>query len=379
MDTTRPVEIRAPFAPRTSTPPGDTSADSGDARLLLEQLKYALDQSAIVAITDCEGRITYANDKFCAISQYSRDELLGRDHRLVNSGHHGHDFMADLWRTISHGEVWRGEIRNRAKDGSIYWVDSTIVPLLDETGRPRQYLAIRYDITHRKAAEAKLREQATLAQLGELAAIVAHEVRNPLAGIRGSLQVLATRIPPETRGSEIVSTMLERLDVLADRVADILLFAGSRAARLQPVAVGTIAADAVTSSAAAVSGVPRPVITSNGDPVVVADPDMLRELLLNLVMNACQAARAHASEPVELRISATAQTCRIDVLDRGPGIDPAIRARIFEPFFTTKHGGTGLGLAIVKRLADLQGGTVTLCDRDGGGTQASVSLPIHVR
>jgi PAS domain S-box-containing protein len=361
-----------------SGPPAHAAAAAQDAeaRLLLDQLKYALDQAAIVAITDRQGRITYVNDKFCAISQYTRDELIGRDHRILNSGHHGHDFMADLWRTIGRGEVWRGEIRNRAKDGSHYWVDTTIVPLLHDGDRPRQYLAIRYDITQRKAAEGKLREQAALAQLGELAAIVAHEVRNPLAGLRGSLQVLATRIPPDVRGREILSAMVERIDVLADRVRDILLFAGSREARLQPVTVRSVVRDAVASAVAAVPGIPAPIVTGD-DVVAVADPEMLRELLLNLVMNACQAARANAAEPVEVRMTAIAKACRIEVLDRGPGIDPAIRERIFEPFFTTKHGGTGLGLAIVKRLADLQGGAVTLEDRSGGGARASVSLPVH--
>jgi PAS domain S-box-containing protein len=364
--------------PLESGPSAHAVAAAGDAeaRLLLDQLKYALDQAAIVAMTDRQGRITYVNDKFCAISQYSRQELIGRDHRIVNSGHHSREFMAELWRTIGRGEVWRGEIRNRAKDGSHYWVDTTIVPLLHDGDRPGQYLAIRYDITQRKSAEGKLREQAALAQLGELAAIVAHEVRNPLAGLRGSLQVLATRIPPDMRGREILSAMVERIDVLADRVGDILLFAGSREARLQPVTVQSVARDAVASAIAAVIGVPAPVIIGD-DPIAVADPEMLRELLLNLVMNACQAARATAAAPVEVRIAAIAGTCRIEVLDRGPGIDPAIRERIFEPFFTTKHGGTGLGLAIAKRLADLQGGAVTLDDRSGGGARACVTLPLH--
>jgi len=203
------------FETRESGPSAHTAAGDAETRLLLDQLKYALDQAAIVAMTDRQGRITYVNDKFCAIAQYSREELIGRDHRILNSGHHGHEFMADLWRTIGRGEVWRGEIRNRAKDGSYYWVDTTIVPLLPVGDRPRQYLAIRYDITQRKAAEGKLREQAALAQLGELAAIVAHEVRNPLAGLRGSLQVLATRIPPDMRGREILAAMVERIDVLA--------------------------------------------------------------------------------------------------------------------------------------------------------------------
>lgn len=185
----------------------------------LADVKFALDQSSIVAITDCKGKITYINDKFCEISQYSRAELLGQTHRIINSGYHPREFFSEMWQTISSGKVWRGEVKNRAKDGTYYWVDTTLVPFLNQAGNPYQYVAIRNDITACKKtkealqflneelearvdartadlenvlhnlqqAQTQLVQTEKMSSLGQLVAGIAHEINNPVNFIYGNL------------------------------------------------------------------------------------------------------------------------------------------------------------------------------------------------
>ena len=344
----------------------------------LEQIRYALDQSAIVAITDVPGRITYANDKFCEISKYAREELLGQDHRILNSGYHSKEFMQGLWRTIAHGQIWRGELRNRAKDGSLYWVDTTIVPFLDERGKPWQYLAIRYDVTERKRQEQRLREQAALTTLGEMAAVVAHEVRNPLAGIRSGLQLLASLLPGAADGRELIGDIVARVDSLNAVMNDLLTFARVRELKRAEIDVAPFLADVKAS--AKLDPVMRDVeieIHGDTDLTVEGDVDQLRVVVTNLLINAAQAMN-HTGR-IEVGVASSGQGAwSLTVVDHGPGIPADLGERVFEPFFTTKHRGTGLGLPTARRIVEAHGGELTLSNAPTRGTVARLMLPRHL-
>ena len=222
-----------------------------------------------------------------------------------------------MYTTIGQGRVWRGEIRNRAKDGSLYWVDTTIVPVLNERGHPDQYIAIRYDITERKASEAALREQTALAQLGKMAAVVAHEVRNPLAGIRGALQVIARRLPEGGRERGIAAEIISRIDTLNNIVQDLLQFARPR----QPVLVDVPIADLVRETATLLREDPNltnlRIEMQAGPAKVTADREQLKLAILNLLMNSAQA--MHGDGTIQISSREENGSVELRILDHGPG------------------------------------------------------------
>ncbi len=264
-----------------STPQGASGASDHSLKEL-QDTKFALDRSAIVATTDVAGQITYVNEKFCQISGYSEAELLGQDHRIINSGHHPKAFFRQLWTTIARGEVWTGEIRNLTKGGEVYWVDTTIVPFLDDHGKPYQYMAIRFEITERKRAEARLREQETLARLGEMAAVVAHEVKNPLAGIRGALQVIGGRMEEGAPERAVIDDIQTRIDALNQMVQDLLVFARPTPPTMTPTAVTTLLSGTASMLRQDPAWVNVEIVLPDEGPTMWLDASQLQVVLFNL-------------------------------------------------------------------------------------------------
>ncbi len=367
----------------------------------LVQLKAALDEHAIVAITDPQGKITMVNDKFCAISKYSRAELLGQDHRLINSGHHSREFMRDLWTTIGRGLVWKGEVKNRAKDGTFYWVDTTIVPFLDDAGRPRQYVAIRADITERKRAEeeilklnAELEERVTRrtteleAANRELEAFsysISHDLRAPLRAVNGFagivLEDFGAQLPEEGRRYlERVRNGGQRMGELID---DLLAFARlhRQPVKRRRVDMTRLVNEALEELTPQTSG--RPIAVRVGVlPPCQGDPALLKQIWINLLSNAIKYNNPRGTVVLDC-VATTPERIRISVTDSGDGLSPEKLAQLFQPFNrlgqeTSAVEGTGIGLVVAKRLVELMDGAIGVESTVGVGSMFWIELRADV-
>lgn len=356
----------------------------------LSDMKFALDQSAIVAFTDRSGKITYVNDKFCQISKYSRDELLGHDHRIINSGYHPKEFFRNLWKTIGRGEVWRGEIRNRAKDGSFYWVDTTIVPFLGSDGKPYQHVAIRYDITEKKLTEQQLLRAQRMESIGTLAGGIAHDLNNILSPILMSVDMLEMgEHDAETR--RWLEVIRENAERGANLVRQVLTFARGMEGERIPVQVRHIVKDLakVLQETLPKSITLRFEIVPDLD-LIKADPTQIHQVLMNLCINARDAMPDGGNmilkaENVTLdehyaRVHLDASAGNyvvLSVTDSGTGMSDYVVKRIFDPFFTTKDigKGTGLGLATSQSIIKSLDGFINVYSEVGKGTRFTVYIP----
>jgi PAS domain S-box-containing protein len=366
---------------RRNETPDETMA----SKALLFQ-KFALDQAAIVAITDARGRITMVNDKFCQISKYSREELIGQDHRIINSGKHPKEFFKQMYATIARGKVWHGEICNRAKDGSLYWVDTTIVPIVTgQSSGISGYIAIRHDITELKNMQDHLRVAKEMAEAaarakGEFLANMSHEIRTPMTAIIGYADLLSDQARSTQERAEFVETIRRNGEHLLCVINDILDISKIESGKLQAEHISfdpsKIIADVESSMRvrAMEKGVGFAVEYKGRMPQMIhSDPTRLRQILLNLVSNAVKFTKEGS-----IRISVSYDSSRrkvcFSVADTGIGLSTEQQAVLFQPFAqadgstTRRFGGTGLGLALCKRLIEALGGAISVQSELGKGS-----------
>jgi len=377
------------------SPQGESpeSASSWDAHAFAD-LKYAIDQHAILGITDAAGRILEVNDRFCEISQYSRAELIGKDHRLLNSGFHPKSFFKDLWDTILAGQVWRGEIRNRAKDGSHYWVDATIVPLKGDDGRPRKFVAIRTDITQRKDAEEALRQAHKLESLGVLAGGIAHDFNNLLTSILGNANLGTSLLAPGHHSAGY----FEKIERAAKRASELthqlLVYSGRGHAEPVELEINKLLLDITQLLEVSIS---KKVLIrydlATALPPLSADPSQLQQMVMNLVTNASDAMDPETGGLITVRTREEhldqaflaefkailpllpGRYVVLEVSDTGSGMSPETLRQIFDPFFTTKVKGRGLGLAAMIGILRNLKGSLKVYSEPGRGSMFRLYLP----
>lgn len=355
----------------------------------------ALDEAAIVAVTDKKGVITYVNKKFCAISKYSEQELLGKTHRLINSNFHPEEFFKEMWKTINQGKNWDGEIKNKAKDGSFYWVHTTIVPFLDSEGQPELFVAVRYEITERKLAEEQLKIyskklEISNQELQDFASVAAHDLQEPLRKI----QSFADRVKLKAQDSIPAEALdyLHRVQASAHRmqvlINDLLTYSRvtTKAHPFTPISIEHIIKNVCSDLEIRLEQSGGKIFFQDL-PEIEADSVQMHQLFLNLLSNGLKFHRPGV--PPVIHISAEIQqklmgfdgpVCTFYVKDNGIGFDEKYLDRIFT-IFQRLHGrheyeGTGIGLAVCRKIVDRHRGFISAQSQLGQGATFIITLPM---
>ena len=353
----------------------------------LRDYKFALDQVAVVTITDVDGKILYVNDKFCEISKYSREELIGKTHRIINSGYHPKAFFKDLWETIGAGKIWKNEVRNKAKDGTYYWADTTIVPFLRADGRPYQYLAIRVDITRRKETEEKLKE--AMEVKSQFISLVSHELRTPLTAIKQGIDIVDSGTTGDVNDQqrEFLGLAKKNVDRLARLISSVLDFqklqAGKMEFAFEPHDLNEVVGEVYRTMKPLVEakGIELKVTTDENLPRVKFDQDKIIQVITNFINNAI---KFTDQGQIAITVAGEDNIAHVTVKDTGIGFAEKDKEKLFRSFEQLEggkkySGGTGLGLAICKEIIDRHNGKIWATSQEGHGSVFHFALPIIER
>lgn len=354
-----------------------TEAKRVQAALRASEQRYqSIIDSAVDAILviDRHGRVEAFNRGAEQLFGFSPQEVIGRNVNLLmpEPSHTEHDeYMRRYLTTHEKRIIGIGrEVTGRRKDGSTFPLHLSVGEM-EIDGEPK-FTGILHDLTARVQLESQLREQAALTRLGQMAAVVAHEVKNPLTGIRGAVQIIGSRLPPGSRDGEVIKEIISRIDALNDLMKDLLLFARPpqpRMATVDPLSILTTVIALVRQD----PGAREVMIDVAGESTPIsADAELLKLILQNLLLNAVHAVQGKGR--VHIALGTANAMCTITVADTGPGIPPEVREKLFTPFFTTKSRGTGLGLSTARRFVEAQGGSIAIECPPGGGTTAVLHL-----
>jgi two-component system sensor kinase FixL len=329
-----------------------------------------------IVVIDSRGRIEAFNPAAERLFGYTEQEVVGRNVNMLMPPPYHEEHDGYIARYLATGErriigIGR-EVVGLRRDGRAFPLHLSVGEM--SVNGERKFTGILHDLSARIQMEEQLREQAALARLGEMAAVIAHEVKNPLAGIRGAIQVIGGRLPKESKDALVVKEIVTRIDSLNELMKDLLLFARPRQPHLGTVDVVPLIVSTANllSADPALKGV---VVGIEGTiPPIMADAELLQIVFLNLLVNGAQAMHGHGT--IHVTVESRDGSCHITLRDTGLGIPSDVREKIFTPFFTTKARGTGLGLSTAKRIVEAHFGQISITCPPEGGTTVTLTLPV---
>lgn len=321
----------------------------------LQNLKHALDQTSIVAITDKNGIITHVNKKFCKISKYSEHELIGKAHSILKSNYHPLTFFEDMWNSILEGKIWHGDIKNKAKDGTYYWIKTTIVPILSEDEEITQFISIGTNITDEKQLMEHEKTREKFETIGKLSSRIAHDIRNPLSVIRACVENLKLSYELDETKNKNMDKIDRAIDRIVHQIDDVLDFVKHDTLNFSPCSLLEVLQESLDNI-----NIPNNVTIEipKNDMIMLCDKVRISVVFINLIRNAIQAIDGNGT--ISITFEKHDSDVKINVKDSGPGIDKHLINKLFEPLFTTKQQGTGLGLSSVKSIIEAHNGTITV-------------------